>query len=305
MELREIRSFLILAEQLHFGRAARLLHVSQPALTKQMRRLEDELGGALLLRSRHGAQLTSLGRLFREGALKLVRDADELISHTRRVARGQGGRLRIGFGFHTFDLVPRLIVRLRKSLPEIDITLRDMSTSEQVEELLSEKLDLGFIRSTSIKGLETLPVHKDRVMIATSLAANYPATLDLASLRHTPFVLISRQRSPTFHRHVLEICAQHGFHPHVVQEVPEVTTVLALARAGLGIAMIPESFSRTHLQGIRFHKIPGSIATWTIAAAWRKGDPNPLLLRFLSLLKTEIKNQLPRPNLSAPKHKRG
>ena len=106
MDIREVRSFLALAEQSHFGRTARLLNLSQPALTKQIRRLEEDLGGPLLVRGRHGAQLTSLGRLFQAKTLDVVRDWDDLLAYTRRVARGEAGRLRLGFGMHTFELVP-------------------------------------------------------------------------------------------------------------------------------------------------------------------------------------------------------
>src|SRR6187402_109804 len=146
MELREVRSFVTLAEQLHFGRAARALHMSQPALTKQIRRLEEDLGGALLIRSRHGTQLTSLGQQFLRGARGSLRDFDELLDRIRRAAAGQTGRLRIGFGFHTFELVPRIIARLRKSVPTMELSLRDMSTVEQVEALRSDRIDLGFVR---------------------------------------------------------------------------------------------------------------------------------------------------------------
>jgi len=104
MDLRQIRSFVTLAEQLHFGRAARVLNLSQPALTKQIRRLEEEVGGALLTRSRHGTQLSALGEQFLRGARGSLRDFDELLDRTRRAASGQTGRLRIGFGFHTFEL---------------------------------------------------------------------------------------------------------------------------------------------------------------------------------------------------------
>lgn len=290
MELREVRSFVILAEQLHFGQAARLLHLSQPALTKQIHRLEEEVGGALLQRGRHGAQLTSLGRLFLDGAREIVREADALLTLTQRVARGESGRLRMGFGFRTFDIVPRIIVRLRKSLPDVRITLKDMSTSEQIEELLAEKLDLGFIRTSEVKGLEIMPVLEDRLMLVTSEDAGYPVKLNLAKLRHEPFVLISQQRSPTSHSHVLRICADHGFYPRVAQEVPEVTTALALVRAGLGASLIPASFCHNPFPGIRYHPIPGPQAAWSVAAAWRKGDSNPLIARSLALLKTELKD---------------
>jgi DNA-binding transcriptional LysR family regulator len=289
MELREVRSFITLAEQLHFGRAARLLNLSQPALTKQIHRLEEELGGSLLTRSRHGTRLTALGQQFLDGARSLVRECDELIALTRRAARGEAGRLRIGFGFHTFELVPRIVVRLRKSLPSVDISLRDMSTSEQTEALRSEKIDLGFIRVPAAAEFETLPVIEDRVMLVSSSSSGLPSDLDLAACRDRPFVLISRKRSPTFHRHVLSLCAKHGFHPRIVQEVPEVTTVLALVRAGLGLAMIPQSFGTSRFAGVRFHILKDREARWSVGAAWRKGDTNPLLHRFLALLKPEAK----------------
>src|SRR4051812_10444083 len=146
MEIRGVPSFITLAQQLHFGRAARVLHLSQPALTKQIRRLEEELGGSLFTRGRHGTQLTSLGEQFLRGARASLRDFDELLEQTRRTAAGQSGRLRIGFGFHTFELVPRVVVRLRKSVPSMELSLRDMSTAEQVAALRSERIDLGFVR---------------------------------------------------------------------------------------------------------------------------------------------------------------
>lgn len=288
MELREVRSFVILAEQLHFGRAAHLLNLSQPALTKQIRRLEEELGGALLIRGRHGTQLTALGQDFLRGARASLRDFDDLIERTRRTALGEIGRLRVGFGFHTFELVPRIIVRLRKSLPSIEISLRDMSTAEQVQALRAEKLDLGFVRLPVPEEFETLPVIEDRVMLVTSLAAKFPADFALSDCRDQPFVLISRERSPTFHQHVFTLCAKHGFHPRVVQEVPELTTALALVRAGLGLTMIPQSFGTTRFAGVRFHTLKDADARWEVGAAWRKGDPNPLVHRFLALLTSEV-----------------
>lgn len=288
MELREIRSFVTLAEQLHFGRAAHLLHLSQPALTKQIRRLEEEVGGALLARGRHGAQLTALGQQFLRGAQRAVRDLDELLDRTRRIAAGETGRLRIGFGFHTFELVPRLVVRLRESVPSIELTLRDMSTVEQVEALRSEAIDLGFVRLPVGAEFETLPVIEDRLMLVSSLSAELPVNLSLKDCRDKPFVLISHDRSPTFRQHAVTLCAKYGFHPRTVQEVPEVTTALALVQAGMGLTMIPQSFGSTQFAGVRFHILQDPEARWKVGAAWRRGDTNPLLHRFLTMLKPEV-----------------
>lgn len=288
MEMREVRSFVMLAEQLHFGRAATLLHLSQPALTKQIRRLEEEIGGPLFTRGRHGTHLTALGQQFLKGARGVVRDFEDLIDRTKRGARGETGRLRIGFGFHTFELVPRIVVRLRKSVPSSEISLRDMSTNEQIDALRNERIDLGFVRLPVTSEFETRPVIEDRVMLVSSLLPEFSSGLTLAACRDLPFVLISRERAPTFHGHVLSLCAKNGFHPRIVQEVPEVTTALALVRAGLGVAMIPQSFGTSRFAGVRFHILKDEEAGWTVGAAWRKADTNSLLHRFLSLIKPEM-----------------
>ncbi len=289
MELREVRSFITLAEQLHFGRAADLLHLSQPALTKQIRRLEEQIGGNLMTRGRHGARLTSLGHQFLRGARLLVKDADELLKQTQQSASGETGRLNIGFGFHTLTLVPRVLVQLRKAVPAAELTLRDMSTAEQVDALNSEKIDVGFVRLPIGREFSTMPVIGDRLILVSRDTPGSPAKLTLDDCRNSPFVLISRGRSPTMHQHALALCAKHRFHPRSIQDVDEVTTALALVQAGMGVTMIPESFAGTRFPGVRFHPLRDVEAKWRVGAAWRKGDPNPLLARFLQLLQQDVR----------------
>jgi DNA-binding transcriptional LysR family regulator len=291
MELREVRSFIILAEQLHFGRAAQVLHLSQPALTKQIRRLESEVGGELFKRGKHGTQLTTIGQQFLRGARISIKDFDDLLDRTRRMAAGQTGLLRIGFGFHTFELVPRVVVRLRQQVPSVELTLRDMSTAEQIEALRTEKIDLGFVRLPAGEEFRTRRVVEDRLMLVSSLADQLPANLSLRNCRDRPFILISPDRSPTFHSHAIKLCAKYGFHPRIVQEVPEVTTALALVQAGSGLAFIPQSFGTTNFVGVRFHLLKDLEARWEVGAAWRKDDTNPLLHQFLALVKTENRSR--------------
>ncbi|GAT31617.1 DNA-binding transcriptional regulator, LysR family [Terrimicrobium sacchariphilum] len=294
MELREIRSFVILAEQLHFGNAARLLHLTQPALSRQIHKLEEELGGELLTRGRHGARLTAMGSAFLTKARVLLADADDLVRSSRLIAQGGAGRLRIGFGFHTLDLVSRALVRLRKVHPLVRVTLRDMSTSEQIDDLLGDKIDMGFIRSSKVPGLEMQQLLTDRLILAVGESMVFPRDFDLSHLRDQPFVFISREKSPTLHRHILDLCSRYGFHPRIVQEVPEITTVLGLVRAGLGVSMIPASFAQNHYNGVRFRTISDSRAVWPVVAVWKKHDRSPLIARFLELLKIEARSTDPR-----------
>jgi DNA-binding transcriptional LysR family regulator len=291
MEMRELRSFILLGQQLHFGRTARLLNMSQPALTKQIRRIEEDLGCSLFQRGKHGTKLTSAGAQFLEEAKPVVNGFDRLVEAGRRLSRGESGRLRIGFGFHTFELVPRVIARLRQLAPGVEISLRDMSTAEQTEGLRAGRIDAGFVRAPVSKEFETMPVINDRLALVCSTDSRLSKKPALEDCADEPFILISNERAPTFRRHVIALCAKHGFHPRVVQETNEVTTSLALVRANLGVTLIPQSFGTSHIAGVRLHELDDPAASWAVSAAWRKEDTNPVLKRFLEILKQEITNR--------------
>ncbi len=291
MDIRELKSFLLLGEQLHFGRAAKLMNLSQPALTKQIRRMEEDLGTALFERGKRGTRLSAFGEQFLREARSTVRSFDELMDRGKRAAKGETGKLNLGFGFHTFELVPRLIVKLRQVAPEIDVSLRDMSTAEQMNALNARTIDLGFMRVPVPKHFKTMPVVRDRLALVSSMESALPANVRLADCRDEPFVALSEKRAPGFHQHMMEICGKHGFHPRVVQQVPELTTAVALVRAGLGVAMIPESFWSSRLEGVRLHRLKDREAGWLVSATWHAGDTNPALLRFLDLLKEELKRK--------------
>ena len=288
MEMRDLRSFVLLAQQLHFGRTARLLNVSQPALTKQIRRVEEDLGCSLFERGKHGTKLTSAGEQFLEEARPIVTGFDRLVASGRSLARGESGRLRMGFGFHTFELVPRLIARLRRLVPAVQISLRDMSTLEQTVGLRSGRIDIGFVRSPVSNEFESRPVITDRLALVTSDDFHVPENATLADCVEEPFVLISNERAPTFRRHAIALCARFGFHPRIIQDTSEVTTSLALVRAGLGVTLIPQSFGTAHISGVHLHELGDPAASWAVSAAWRKNDSNPLLKRFLALLDQEV-----------------
>ena len=292
MELEHRRSFLALAGQLHFGRTARLLNVSQPALTKRIRQLESEIGGQLFRRGRNGTHLTDLGGLLRVEAGKLVLLADQLLNDMRRATRGEIGKLSIGFGFHTFDLVPRVVAQLRRRAPEVQVKLRDMSTREQLLALSSGTIDIGFVRLPVAGDFEQLPVSQDSLAIVCSLEWKGKRHLRLADCREEAFLMLSLERSPTFREHALRLCAKYGFAPRIVQEAHELPTLFALARAGGGIALVPVSACRAGISGVRVHPISDKEALWTVGAAWRKGENSVLVASFLELLQKELVHRL-------------
>src|SRR5262245_43849686 len=289
MELSRLRSFIVLAERLHFGEAARLLRLSQPALSKQIRQLEDEVGAPLFDRGRHGARLTEVGSLFAEEARRLIRQADAALEQGRRAARGEVGRLAIGFGFSTVTLVPRVISKFRLDHPGVEIELKDMSTPEQIDALHAGRIHIGFIRLPADRGLRQLPVLEDRLVLA------FPAPQerghksgDLSGSRDSPFIMLRRGLSLSLHEHIIRLCARHGFHPRVVQEANEYPTVLGLVAAGLGVALVPESQLRTRIEGVTIQRLGDRAARWQVGAAWRREKGSPLTTKFLELLKEEL-----------------
>jgi DNA-binding transcriptional LysR family regulator len=289
MELTRLRSFIVLAERLHFGEAARLLRLSQPALSKQIRQLEDEVGAPLFDRGRHGARLTEVGSLFAEEARRLVQQAEAALEKGRRAARGEVGRLAIGFGFSTVTLVPRVISKFRLRYPGVEIELRDMSTPEQIDALRAGSIHIGFVRLPAGRGLRQAPVLEDRLVLALPAHGNVgykPG--DLSGSRDSPFIMLRRGLSLSLHEHIIRLCARYGFHPRVVQEANEFPTVLGLVAAGLGVALVPESQLRTQIEEITIQRIGDRAAHWQVGAAWRREKGSPLTAEFLALLREEL-----------------
>src|SRR5262245_30949942 len=289
MELTRLRSFIVLAERLHFSEAARLLHLSQPALSKQIRQLEDEVGAPLFDRGRHGARLTEVGSLFAEEARRLIQQAEAALEHGRRAARGEVGRLAIGFGFSTVTLVPRVISKFRLHYPGVEIDLRDMSTPEQIDALRAGRIHIGFVRLPAGSGLRHLPVLEDRLVLALPAQGQVGCKPgDLSGSRDSPFIMLRRGLCLRLHEHLLRLRARYGFHPRVVQEANEYPTVRGLVAAGLGVALVPESQLRTQIEGITIQRIGDRAARWQVGAAWRREKGAPLTAEFLALLREEL-----------------
>jgi DNA-binding transcriptional LysR family regulator len=285
MELPVLRSFAVLAEHLHFGRAARVLHLSQPALTKQMRRLEEELGGELLERGAHGTRLTTLGTTFLPLAIDLVKRSEEILKEGRRQASGEVGRLAIGFGRTTLDLVPGLVMKLRTSSPNVEIRLQDMSTAEQFAALEAGTIDVGFLRlpRSPPPGYVAARVADDRMVLVTQSRAS-SRDMSLADCRDAPFVLLDGARAPDFRAHTLLLFAKHGLKPKVVQDVTEFSTALAFVRAGMGMTLVPASLKDEPLAGLGLYPVRDREARWSVGACWRRRNTNPVLSSFLKLM---------------------
>jgi DNA-binding transcriptional LysR family regulator len=284
LELSELQAFLVLTQQLHFGQAAEALRVSQPALTKQIQRLEAKVGGPLLVRAYRRVTLTPAGEILRDRARLLLREA-ELAEHLARLAvDGKAGLLRIGFGITSLAAgLPDILTRFRQDYPEVQVSMRDMSTPDQVEALEAGAIDVGFVRlPVASPGLVAVPVLAERLVAA--VPSGRPCPEGLAGLRRESFISISRSASASFYDHLVRTCRAAGFSPRIVQEVSELFTVLNLVRAGVGVSLVPGSVSLMRVPGVRLLDTALAEAEWRIGLAWRRLEPpNPLVRNFVSL----------------------
>jgi DNA-binding transcriptional LysR family regulator len=289
LALDDFQAIVVLAETLHFGRAAERLHVSQPALSKRIRRMEERVGGPLLLRRYRDVRLTEAGRLLVERGRHLLHDSAATLALSQRAARGEAGLLRIGFGIASIlGLLPGVLLRFRRTYPDVHLQLRDMSTPEQVNALGDGSIDIGFVRLPVSDGrLVMRPVLHERLVAALGPRSPWNPRQGLRSVASEPFIIITRARSASFYDHALSICAASGFAPRIVQEASELFTVLSLVGAGLGVSLVPRSAALMRLPGVRFREVRLPEAAWNIAMAWRRdARAVPLVQRFIEMVGT-------------------
>ena len=291
LELGELHSFLVLARQLHFRKASEQLFLSQPALSKKIRRLEEKVKGPLFTRTRRKVALTEAGRVLLPKAAKLLSAAESTLAATRAAVEGKAGTLRIGFGIASVpEILPRTILRFRKSYPDVELRMRDMSSPSQVTALLDGSLDIGILRLPVARAeLVSIPLFREHLVLVAPPSIPYKANQGLAAFRGKPFIALPRSVSETFHDHVLNLCRQSGFTPQVVQQASEIFTILNLVRAGLGVSLVPSSAVRIRVPGIRFYELHMKEAAWQISIAWTRNAENPALVsRFVDVIRSVV-----------------
>ena len=288
MELRQIRSFLSVAETLHFGRTAELIHLSQPALSLQIRALEAEVGVRLLERNRRKTTLTPAGRAFRDAAIAGVAQLDRAIRNARLAADGKLGLLRIGFiSTAGSELLPNIIRAFRELNPEVEFSLRNILTAEQIRMLESGALDIGFLR-LPIGGhtqLEVVTVHREPFVLV--VPASHPLAerkkVRLSEVSGQDFVMYDRMHAPGFHDLVFGILRNAGIVPNVRQTAGEMPTLISLVAAGMGISILPESAVKHNVAAVVGCAITDAIALSEIGLASNKDTDSAVIKNFRSL----------------------
>src|SRR5262245_2642387 len=245
LELTHIRYFVVLAEELHFGRAAQRLHISQPPLTQQIQRLESRIGCPLLRRTSRRVELTEAGRTFCDCGRAVLIEAERAVALTRRVARGEGGALTLATAPSLMlDALPRAILKFRRRFPSVDLRLREMATSRICDALESGSVDLGLVRGPAIPGsLRKIASWKEAVVAILprhhGLARS--SRLSLAKMAEEKFVFFPRELGPGLYDELIGFCRSSGFTPQITQEATQWSSILSLVRAGIGVSLGPAS----------------------------------------------------------------
>lgn len=285
MELRHLRYFRVVAETLNFTRAAARLHVAQPPLSRQIQQLEEELGVALLERSRP-LKLTEAGRFFYEHSAQLLEQLSRVCDDTRRIDKGQRRWLGIGFAPSTlYGALPELIRRLRAG-GDIELGLSEMVTLQQVEALKSGRIDIGFGRIHVEDAAVVQKVIREDPLVA-ALPAGHPllaAPVTLEQLALEPFVLYPGNVRPSYADHVLDLFSRNDLKIRVAQMTNELQTAIGLVAAGIGVTLVPASVQRLHRDDIGYTPLTDATATSPIIVSHRVGDESTVLKVCLGLI---------------------
>lgn len=287
MELRHLRYFVAVAEELHFGRAAKRLHIVQPTLSAQIQRLEKEVGARLLYRTKRSVRLTEAGLAFLEEAYLALEHSERALQAARRVASGEVGRLAIGLvGSATYSVVTEVLSLYGKRFPGVQLAPREINTSDQISAIQEDSIQIGFLRPPAdfiSKDLKIEPFIREPMMAV--LPRDHPLVnlraVPLAKMADEAFVLPSSEREPGFCEQVTQACKEAGFIPRIEQEVSEMQVGLGLNAAARYVGLLPASARHIKTTGIVFKRLAKPVPKMTLYIAWRPESLSATGLAFL------------------------
>ncbi|MFS2157752.1 LysR substrate-binding domain-containing protein [Pseudomonas sp. Pseusp122] len=291
MELRHLRYFIAVAEELHFGRAAQLLGISQPPLSQQIQALEQELGARLFERTNRRVELSEAGRLFLVEARLVLAQVEKAADVARRAQLGEIGELKIGFTASApfTSRIPQAIFAFRQRFPDVHLALQEMSSREVAEGLEDQSMQVGIMRPLPLP--DTLvAVELFREPLVAVLRTDHPLAknggegLYLEALATEPFVFFPRSYGSGLRAQLLDLARQAGFTPLFAQEAVEAMTLIGLVAAGLGVTVLPASYQRMRIDGVVYRTLLDPDATSAVWLVQRKDQQSPRARAFVELV---------------------
>ncbi|SEB94922.1 transcriptional regulator, LysR family [Burkholderia sp. WP9] len=284
IELNHLRCFVAVAEELHFGRAAARLCMTQPPLSRQIHLLEETLGFILFARTSRSVRLTPAGSVYYGDAVRILRLGEQAVESARRVARGDAGQVTLGFtAVSGYQLMPELLAAARACLPGIKVVLKEMVTEQQVRALATQDIDLGILRCQFARpGLEYCLIAREPLLLA--LPAAHPLAqheaIAASDLEGGPFVMYSEEGGKYFHDRISGLMSAAGVRPDYVQFIDQTHTIVALVHAGIGVAIVPASAQKLCFRDIVFRELWLDDAYAEIDFAWSADQTNPAVENF-------------------------
>jgi DNA-binding transcriptional LysR family regulator len=292
IELRHLRYFVAVAEELHFGRAANRLHIAQPPLSQQIRKLEDILGHALFTRTSRAVKLTSAGQTFLDRARRTLQNVQEDLDEARSIGRGEEGFLRVGFiSSSMLTPLPSMLGQYRREYPRVNLQLHESYTSQVMQSLLKGTLDAGFLRdgdpSESLH-IESLFAEPFVAVLPTDHPLSKHGIISAGDLRNEPFVFFTPTAGNLAYEKPVSLCEAHGFRPRVVQEAPQWLTIMRLVGAGLGVSIAPACVQQIAAPDAVCLPIQDAKILSTIDLAYRANEDRPLVKSFAQIARNSF-----------------
>jgi len=289
MKLHLLRYFIVLAEELHFGRAAERLAITQPPLSVAIKSLEDELGVRLLLRDSKNVQLTEAGSALLVEARQIMERVARAADMTKAVSAGLRGRLSVGVtGSMFYREVSQIVRRFNELVPEMELSLREMSSAEQVKALLHGQLHAGFVNSGTLPPqLSSIPLKAHRFMccLPAAHAMAHAKAVRLADLSEERWIMFARDVAPANHDNVIAVLNSAGIHPRASHAPRQWLTIISMVANGLGVALVPSFLTKTGFEHVRFLRLKDVRAESPASLAWNRADQSAALKTFVEVSK--------------------
>jgi DNA-binding transcriptional LysR family regulator len=288
MELRHLKYFLAVAEELHFGRAAKRLNISQPPLSSQINQLEEEIGAKLLSRNKRNVELTEAGKHFLEKTYQILKMLDKTCEETREIDSGIVGELNIGFTGLWNKYLINFLFNFRSSYPDVKPVLYQMSTSDQLQSLKERQTQIGFLCppiDTSFLNFHL--IHRFPFVVA--LPASHPlahddSLIDVLELKNESFIMTDRKLEPGYYDTIISLCNQAGFTPRITQEASGVFTILSLVATGLGVTIVSSLSLEYKVPGVVYKELKGDLPNIEYTMVWRKDEDSPIVKNFCMMV---------------------
>ncbi|MEN3324311.1 LysR family transcriptional regulator [Mariniflexile soesokkakense] len=292
IEYRHLKYFLAVAEHLHFRKAAEILYISQPGLSRQIKEMEESLGVKLFERHNRNVKLTAVGLYLKTELTKNLKSLDGILHHAKLLEDGKDGQLNFGYvGSAMQKIIPELLLSFTKTHPNILFSLKEMDNNKQIEGLLAQDIDIGFVRlEKAPRGLELYPIVKEPFCLV--LHKNHPLDATnfktLSQCKEEHFILFDPEYSASYYEKVMEIFDGNGFNPLVSHNTIHAGSIYKLVENNFGISIVPKSLQTENNANIKFIELTKIPQRTTLSVIWNKDNQNPILGKILSLIHKEI-----------------